>query len=170
MRWPINKQPEKVMAAQSHKAEVRYEEFVFRVHRPSASYSFSLQHDRRIDDPHDEQQSFSLLVECVSPDRFKGREAEANLFADDSLTLGSDRRRLRPAEPILAVGSIQATKSRFDVGGFLPPEVCWQVCAAMSAGTITSTTANALWTTRGHAYLNSISFRGPEFDPLNYIG
>jgi len=147
-----------------------HEEFVFRVRRPSASYSFSLQHDRRIDDPYDEQQSFSFRVECLWPERFKGREAEATLFADDSLTAGSDRRRLRPAEPILAVGSIQATKSRFDVGGFLPPEACWQVCAAMSAGTITSMTANALWITPGHAYLNSISFRGAEFNPLDYIG
>jgi hypothetical protein len=136
----------------------------------SASYSFSLQLDRRIDDPYDEQQSFSFRIECLCPDRLEGREAEANLFADDSLTPGSDRRRRPPAEPILAVGSIEATKSRFDVGGFLPPDVCWQVCAAMSAGTITSMTANALWTTPGHAYLNSISFRGPEFDPLDYLG
>ena len=147
-----------------------HEEFVFRVHRPSASYSFSLQHDHRIDDPYDEHQSFSFLVECLSPYRFKGREAEAHFFARESLTAGSEARRRRPTEPILAVGSIQATKSRFDVGGFLPPEVCWQVCAAMAAGTVTSMGANALWTTRGHAYLNSISFRGPEFDPLDYIG
>lgn len=83
---------------------------------PPASYSFSLQHDRRIDDPHDEQQSFIFRVECLWPSRFKGRDAEANLCAYDSLTLGSDRRHLRPAEPILAVGSTQATNSRFDVG------------------------------------------------------
>jgi len=36
--------------------------------------------------------------------------------------------------------------------------------------TITSMRANAIWTTRGHAYLNSISFRGPEFDPVAYLG
>lgn len=158
------------MAGPSRKAEVRYEEFVFRVHRPSASYSFSLQHDHRIDDPYDEHQSFSFLVECLSPDRFKDREATANLFADDRLTARSDRRRQRPAEPILAVGSIQATKTRFDVGGFLPPEVCWQVCAAMSAGTITKMLTDGLWITPGHAYLNSISFHGPEFDPVAYTG
>lgn len=158
------------MGGPSRKAEAHYEEFVFRVRRPSASYSFSHRHDHRIDDPYDEQQSFSFLVECLSPDRFRGREATANLFADDRLTAGSDKRGRRPAEPILAVGSIRATKSRFDVGGFLPPEVCWQLCAAMSAGTITSMLANALWTTRGHAYLNSISFRGPEFDPVAYLG
>lgn len=120
------------MAGRSRRAEVCYEEFIFRVRRPSTSYSFSLQHDHRIDDPYDEQQSFSFLVECLSPDRFKGREAEANIFADDRLTVGSDKRRQRPVEPILAVGSIRATKSRFEVGGFLPPEVCWQLGAAMS--------------------------------------
>lgn len=156
--------------AQKPKAQkTTHEEFVFRVGRPSASYSFSLQHDHRIDDPYDEQQSFSFLVECLSPDRFKGRETTANLFADDRLTAGSDKRRQRTAEPILAVGSIQATKSRFEVGGFLPPEVCWQVGAAMSAGTVTSMLANARWITPGHAYLNSISFRGPEFDPVAYL-
>lgn len=158
------------MAGRSRTPTARYDEFVFWVRRPSATYTFSLQHDRRIDDPYDEHQSFSFLVECLSPDRFKGREAEAMFFADDNLTAGSDVRRRRPAEAILAVGSIRATKSRFEVGGFLPPEVCWQVCAAMAAGTITSMGVNALWSTRGHAYLTSISFRGPEFDPVAYLG
>ena len=111
------------MAGRSGSAEVRYDEFVFWVLRPSATYTFSLQHDRRIDEPYDEHQSFSFLVECLSPDRFKGREAEAHFFARDSLTAGSEARRRRPTEPVLAVGSIQATKSRFEVGGFLPPEV-----------------------------------------------
>jgi len=133
------------LKGRSRHAEARYEEFAFRVRRPSVSYSFSLQHNHRIDDPYDEHQSFSFLVECLSPDRFKGREAEANLFVDDSLTAGSDKRRQRPAEPIVAVGSIRATKSRFEVSGFLPTEVCWQLCAAMSAGTITSMLANARW-------------------------
>lgn len=150
--------------------KLTHEEFVFRVHRPSATYTFSLQHDRRIDDPYDEHQSFSFLVECLSPDRFKGRQAEALFFARDSLTAGSEVRRRRPSEPILAVGSIRATKSRFEVGGSLPPEVCWQVCAAMAAGTINSMGANAHWITPGHAYLNSVSFRGPEFDPIAYLG
>lgn len=158
------------MAKRPKAQKPTHEEFVFRVRRPSVSYSFSLQHDRGIDDPYDEQQSFSFLVKCLSPDRFNGREAEANLFADHLLTAGSEKRRRRPAEPILAVGSIRATKSRFEVGGFLPPEVCWQVCAAMAAGTITSMLVNALGTTSGHAYLNSISFHGPEFDPVAYLG
>ena len=156
--------------AKSRTAKPTYDEFVFRVRRPSASYSFSLQHDRRIDDPYDEHQSFSFLVECLYPDRFKGREAEAQFFARDSLTAGSEVRRRRPTDPILAVGSIRATKSRFELGGFLPPEVCWRICAAMAAGTITSMNTNALWQTAGHAYLNSISFRGPDFDPLEYLG
>ncbi len=158
------------MADRSRTADVRHDEFVFWVRRPSGTYTFGLQHDRRIDDPYDEHQSFSFLVECLSPNRFKGRETTAHFFADDKLTAGSDKRRRRPPEPILAVGSIRATKSRFELGGFLPPEVCWRVCAAMAAGTITSMGANALWTTHGHAYLNSISFRGPEFDPVVYLG
>lgn len=158
------------MAGRSRAAEVRYDEFLFWIRRPSPTYTFSLQHDRRIDDPYDEHQSLSFLAECISPDRFKGREAEAVFFARDSLTAGSEARRCRPADPLLAVGSIQATKSRFEVGGFLPPEVCWQVGAAMTAGTITSMGTNARWTTRGHAYLNSISFRGPDFDPIAYLG
>lgn len=157
------------MISRSRTAEVRYDEFVFWLRRPSATYSFNLQHDRRINDPYDEHQSLGFLVECLSPDRFKGREAEAMFFARDGLTAGGDLRRQRPAEPILAVGSIRATKARFEVGGFLPSEVCWQLGAAMAAGTITSMGANALWTTRGHAYLNSISFRGPEFDPIAYL-
>lgn len=157
------------MAGRSGSAEVRYDEFVFWVRRPSATYTFSLQHDRRIDEPYDEHHSFSFLVECLSPDRFNGREAEAHFFARDSLTAGSEARHRRPSEPVLAVGSIQLTHNRFEVG-FLPPEVCWQVCAAMAAGTITSTGANALWSARGNAYLTSISFRGPEFDPIEYLG
>lgn len=158
------------MVGRTRAADVRNDEFVFWARRPSASYSFSLQHDRRIDDPYDEHQSFSFLVECLSPDRFKGREAEAQFFARDTLTAGSEARRRRPAEPILAVGSIRVTKSRFEIGGFLPPEVCWRVCAAMAAGTITSMNANAFWQTPGHAYLHSISFHGPDFDPVEYLG
>lgn len=158
------------MAKTPKPQKITHDEFVFWVRRPSASYSFSLQHDRQIDDPYDEHQSFSFLVECLFPDRFKGREAEAQFFARDSLTAGSDLRRRRPAEPILAVGSVRATKTRFEVGGFLPSEVCWQLCAAIAAGTITSMGANGHWVTPGHAYLNSISFRGPEFDPVAYLG
>jgi hypothetical protein len=159
-----------MMAGRSRAPAVRHDEFVFWVRRPSATYTFSLQHDRRIDDPYDEHQSLGFLVECLSPDRFKGREAEAMFFAQDDLTAGSALRRRKPAEPILAVGSIRATRSRFEISGFLPPEVCWQIGAAMAAGTITSMGANAHWTTPSHAYLNSISFRGPEFDPVTYLG
>lgn len=34
---------------------------------------------------------------------------------------------------------------------------------------ISACMANARWITPGHAYLNSISFRGPEFDPVAYL-
>lgn len=161
---------EVMMAGRSRAPAVRHDEFVFWVRRPSATYTFSLQHDRRIEDPYDEHQSLGFLVECLSPERFKGREAEAMFFARDDLTAGSALRRRRAAEPILAVGSIRATRSRFEIGGFLPPGVCWQLGAAMAAGTITSMGANAHWTTPSHAYLNSISLRGPEFDPVAYLG
>lgn len=156
--------------ARAKVAQQTHDEFVFWVRRPSASYRLSLQHDRRIDDPYDEHQSFSFQVECLYPDRFKGREADALFFARDSLTAGSEVRRKRPMEPILAVGSIRATKSRFEIGGFLPPDVCWRLCSAMAVGTITSMNASAVWQKPSHAYLNSISFSGPDFDPVAYIG
>jgi hypothetical protein len=147
-----------------------HDEFVFWVRRPSPHYSFNLQHDRRIDDPYNEHQSLSFIADCIYPDRFKDREASAQFFARESLAAGSELRKRRPEEPDKAVGSIMAGKARFEVGGFLPPHICWELAAAMAAGTITSMNANAFWVGRGHAYLNSISFHGPEFDPVAYVG
>lgn len=149
---------------------LRHDEFVFWVHRPSLSYGFRLQHDRWIDDPYDEHQSLSFVVECLCPDRFKGREAEAKFFADRKLGAGSEHRSRRPADPPKAVGSIVVGKAKFEMGGFLPTEACWRLGTAMAAGTITSMTAGALWIKPSHAYLQSLSWHGPEFDPVAYIG
>lgn len=149
---------------------LRHDEFVFWVRRPSFDYGFSLQHDRYSDDPYNEHQSLSFLFECLYPDRFKGRVAQAQFFARDNLTAGSEHRSRRPEEPIKAVGSIIVNKAKFEMGGFLPTEACWRLGAAMAAGAITSMTAGALWIKPSHAYLRSLSWHGPEFDPVDYIG
>jgi hypothetical protein len=148
----------------------RHEEFVFRVRRPSVSYHFSLQDDRRVDDPYDEMLSITFIAECLYPNRCKGRETEARFHADSRLTAGSKQRERKPEDPIKAVGSIRIGKARFEVGGFLPPDICWRLGAAMAAGSVTAMLANGHWPTRGHGYLNSIAFYGPEFDPATYIG
>lgn len=157
------------MARRSPAASKPYEEFVFWVRRPSVSYSFSLQHDRRLSSPYDESLSLTFLVECLYPKRCEGRETEAHFFGDPRLIPGSEHRRDSDAKP-RAVGSIRVGKARFEVSGFLAPEVCWRLGAAMAVGTITSMTTNGQWPTKGHGYLNSISFHGPEFDPVAYIG
>lgn len=41
---------------------------------------------------------------------------------------------------------------------------------AMAAGTVTSLTAGGIWVGRGRAHLMSLSFHGPDFDPVEYIG
>jgi hypothetical protein len=85
------------------------------------------------------------------------------------MAAGSEFRRA-PKDKPLAVGSIIVGKNRFEVSGFLPPDACWNIGAAIAAGTIISMSANGRWPTRGHGYLSSISFHGPEFDPIDYIG
>lgn len=161
---------EVAMAKRTRASEIRHEEFVFRVRRPSVSYHFSLQHDRRVDDPYDEMLSITFIAECVYPARCKGRETEARFHADPRLTAGSKQRERRPEEPIKAVGSIRIGRDRFEVGGFLPPDICWRLSAAMAVGTINSMLANGQWPTRGHGYINSLAFYGPEFDLVTYIG
>lgn len=159
---------ERTLAKRSRPEEPRYDEFVFWVRRPSTSYSLSLQLDGRQDDPYRELLSFVCRIECLAPARFEGRDGEAMFFADDDLAAGGARRRW-PDEPIEAVGGLQATKSQLQVSGFLPAQVCWSLSQAMAAGTITSLGAMAFWTKRGHAYLKSLAFRGPEFDPIAYL-
>lgn len=149
---------------------LKHDEFVLWVRRPSLDYGFRLQHDRYDDDPYHEHHSLSFVAECLYPDRFKGRVAEAQFFARDDLRAGSEHRSRRPEDPPKAVGSIVVNKAKFEMGGFLPTEACWRLGAAMVAGTITSMTAGALWIKPSHAYLQSMSWHGPEFDPVAYIG
>jgi hypothetical protein len=149
---------------------VKHDEFVFWVRRPSLDYGFRLQHDRYSDDPYYEDHSLSFVAECLYPDRFKGREAQARFFADHKLTAGSEHRSRRPEDPPKAVGSILVGKARFEMSGFLPTEACWRLGGAMAAGTITAMTAGAAWIKRGHAHLGSMMWHGPEFDPVSYIG
>lgn len=157
------------MARQKRKAPDTYQEFLFWVRLPSTYYNFSLQHDRRISNPYDEHHTLHFDVECIYPDRCKGREAQASFHPDRRMAEGSEFRRTCKERP-LAVGSIIVGKARFDVGGFLPPDVLWPLAPAMAAGTITSMSANGRWPTKGHGYLNSVSFHGPEFDPIAYLG
>jgi hypothetical protein len=142
-------------------------EFAFWVRRPSLDYGFRLQHDRYSSDPYYEDQSPSFVAECLYPDRFKGREAEAHFFADRKLTAGSEHRSCRPEDPPKAVGSIVVGRDKFDMSGFLPTEACWRLGQAMAVGTITSMTAGAAWIKRGHAHLGSMMWHGPEFDPVD---
>ena len=145
-----------------------YEEFVFRMGAPSTSYSFSTQLRPQEHDAFWEHQNIVFMAECLCPARFKGREAKVNLMGerdqmDMAVRIGRD---WKPE----AIGWMDAGKSKFDLTVSLPLDACWQVGAAMSAGTITSMTLNGPVLSRGRTTLISISFHGPEFDPLDYIG
>ncbi|MFN9251403.1 MAG: hypothetical protein ACK58O_10120 [Brevundimonas sp.] len=154
------------MAKRSPEPAPLFDEFRFWVRRPSITCSFSLQFDRREDDPYAELLSLQFPIECLEPKKFRGRETVARFFGREGLEAGSPERQRRPEQALKAVGSLHATRTRFDVGGFLPPSMCWNLCTAMTAGSVTSLSASAFWTKRGHAYLKSLAFRGPEFDPL----
>ena len=147
-----------------------HDEFVFWVRRPSIYYNFSFQHQRGEDDPYTERMSLTFAVECLYPDRVKGRAADAHFFPDDKLANGSKYRERKPDGPVRVLGSILVGKERFDVGGSLPPEILWRIASAMADGTITSMSMGGNWIKRGHAHITSISFHGPEFDPVAYIG
>lgn len=166
------------MAKRVRGQPLRHDEFVFYVRRPSLRYGFRLQHEKWIDDPYDESLSLQFVAECIYPDRFKDREAAGLFFAREGLEAGAALRR-RPneatfgapkTEPPKAVGSITARGAEFEVSGFLPPQACWHLASAIQAGVITSMLANAFWVGRGLAHLNSISFLGPEFDAVAYVG
>lgn len=148
----------------------KHDEFVFWVRRPALEYTFRLQHDRDESDPYHEGESLSFVAECLYPDRFKGRETKAEFFSDRKLIADSEHRSRRPEDPPKAVGSIRAGKAKFEMGGFLPPVACWRLGQAMAAGMITSMTAGAVWIKPGQAYLGSMMWHGPDFDPVEYIG
>lgn len=146
-----------------------HEEFVFEVRDPAVSYHFTLQHERRASDPYNEMLSVNFLAECIYPQRCSGRVAQAGFHADVKLERGSDhRKRLHP--DLVAVGSIRIGKDRFEVGGFLPPAVCWRLGAAIADGTVNAMLASGRFPTKGHGFLGSVSFHGRDFDPYDYVG
>lgn len=145
-----------------------HEEFVFRVRDPSASYGFSIQFMKHERDSFWEHQTITFMAECLYPDRFSGREATVRLSGyRDQMDM-----KLRNAgdwKPH-SVGYMEAGKSRFEVNASLPLDSSWQVGAAISAGSITSMLLNGPVLYRGKTTLTSISFDGPEFDPVAYVG
>jgi hypothetical protein len=146
----------------------RSAEFVFEVRPPSWSYDFSLQLEKSRDDPFDERQALQFTAPCLYPDRFKGREAQVRLYGQRNL-VEADRQQ-RPKVPPNGVASILATKAKFELWAHLPSDACWQIGAAMAAGTVRYMLANAPVFAPKHSFVNSLSFEGPGFDALGYIG
>lgn len=145
-----------------------HEEFVFRVRPPSTSYSFSTQISPRERDAFWEHQTITFTAECLYPDRFLGREAMVRLSGyRDQMDM---RLRFSGDWKPPSIGYMEAGKSRFEIDASLPLDSCWQVGAAMAAGTITSMVLNGPVLHRGKTTLTSISFDGPDFDPVAYIG
>lgn len=145
-----------------------HEEFVFEVRRPSAAYGFSLQPLKHDPDVYWERQSFEFVATCIYPDRFDGRQASGRLSGDRKL-MDLDLRR-GAGTALTGVGFIEAGKSEFQIDIGLPFDACWNVGAAMAAGTITSMLTNGPILNRGKAPVTSVSFHGPEFDPRAYVG
>jgi len=145
-----------------------HEEFVFRTRAPSTSYGFSTQIMRREHDAFWEHQTITFIAECLYPDRFIGREATVRLSGyRDQMDM---KARLSGDWKSQSIGYMEAGKSRFEINASVPLDSCWQVGAGMSAGSITSMLLNGPVLHRGKTTLTSISFDGPEFDPLAYIG
>lgn len=145
-----------------------HEEFVFRVGDPSTSYGFGLKFRDENRDAFFEHQSVSFMADCLYPDRFRGRAAKVRLFGYRE-QMDMEARQSGAWTPEV-VGFMEAGKSRFEVSVSLPLDACWQVGAAMSAGTITSMLLNGPVLSRGKTKLTSVSFHGPDFDPADYIG
>ena len=147
-----------------------YEEFVFHIRAPSLSYSFGIQHDRRLleREPFEERQSVRFVTECISPDRFKGREGAATIYPEPAL---NDHKLLRADDVHRKwIGYIRATKSEFETVLDLPPPVCWRLGEAMASGLIRSMLANSMIEPRGMHRVIRAAFYGQEFDPVAYVG
>ena len=147
-----------------------HEEFVFHIKKPSLSYYFGVEHDRRRREwrPFDESVSVEFVTECIGPDRFKGREGKATLRPDEALVdhklVDEDDVRRR------WIGYIRATRSVFEANIYLPPSACWRLGEAMASGLISSMLTNGLMETRSMNRITSTSFHGVEFDPVTYYG
>ncbi len=151
-------------------ARESFEEFVFWVRSPSAAYSFGVRHDKHADDPYDERQSLRFNAICIYPDRFKEWTADAHLFGSDDLVPGALGRRDRREKLITAIGYVSCTKTRFEISGSVACETLWHLGHAMAVGTVTSMLANCQMLTRGKGKVKSMSFHGPDFDPVGYVG
>lgn len=156
--------------AKSKSAQTTYEEFVFHVLEPSLSYSFGIQHDRRLKEvePFDERESLHFVTQCIWPDRFKGREGKATIYPEPDLTnpklLEEDHVRRK------WIGYVEATKGRFDTVLWLPPQIGWRIGEAIASGLVRSMLTNTVVQPRGMHRAIHASFHGVEFDPVEYVG
>lgn len=147
-----------------------HEGFVFRISAPSFSYAFAVQHDRRLQDvqPFEERETTQFLTECLSPDRFAGREGKATIYPEPALA----QPKLLDKDDVRRkwIGYIKATRREFETVIWLPPQVGWRLGEAMSSSLISSMLTNGLIEARGMNRVTSVSFYGPEFDPTEYVG
>lgn len=147
-----------------------HEEFVFHARAPSLSYSFSVQHDRRLREvePFAERETVHFVTECISPDRFKGREGKATIYPEPALA----NPKLLERDDVRRkwIGHVQATKNQFKTVIWLPPQAAWRLGEAMASGLIRSMLTNGLIEPRGMNRVTTASFYGPEFDPVEYVG
>jgi hypothetical protein len=156
-----------VIVAKRAKAKIAHEEFVFRVSNPSLDYAMSLIDLRYRSHPFEEDVTLKFTATCIYPDHFKDRSATATLRGYRNFLA---RIQNPQAELPGGVASIVATKAQFEFWADVPYDSCWQIAAAMSAGSIRSMLANAPAFTPKHSFINSISFHGPDFDPVAYVG
>lgn len=153
--------------AQRAKGKTAHEVFVFWVSGPSLDYGMNLIDLRHRSHPFEEHLTLNFTATCIYPDRFKDRTATARLHGyRDFLARIQDPKADLPG----GVASVVATKTRFEFWADVPHDACWQLAAAMSAGSIRSMLANAPAFTPKHSFINSVSFHGPEFDPVDYVG
>jgi hypothetical protein len=155
------------MAKRPKAAMPIYEEFVFRVRDPSTTYRFGLSHDRGTTDTFDESLSLTCVADCLYPDRFAGRSATVHIHSGPDLAVQNAR---RPETPPTGVAFLRVTPSVFEVWAGLPGQTCWRVADSIANGTINVMLLHGPKPVRGKSNLTSISFHGPEFDPVEYVG
>lgn len=147
-----------------------HEGFVFRIRTPSLSYGFAVQHDRRLQDvqPFEERETTQFVTECLSPERFAGREGTATIYPEPALA----QPKLLEKDDVRRkwIGYTKATKREFETVIWLPPQVGWRLAEAISSGLIFSMLTNGMIEGRGMNRVTSVSFYGQEFDPVEYVG
>ncbi|HEY1224475.1 MAG TPA: hypothetical protein VGE54_04535 [Brevundimonas sp.] len=145
-----------------------HEEFIFQLGRPSVSYGLAVQMTKHDPDAFWENQEVLVVGTCIYPTRFADREAVIRLLGGRDLM--DMRARLSGDWKPKAVGFMEAGKTRFEVMMSVPLDAAWEIGAAIAAGTMTVLMTNGPVLFRGKTTLNSFSFKGPEFDPADYIG